>query len=100
MSWFLILVTKQHALSPLVVQGSSRRRFLCARGDAFDLCNRSAGGSMQGPSQGRSGEMCSECFETPPDEVEPTSSMNSSMHRRDFLRLSGTGLAGAVLLGS
>jgi hypothetical protein len=44
--------------------------------------------------------MCSECFETPPDEVEPTSTMNSSMHRRDFLRLSGTGLAGAVLLGS
>src|SRR5919107_5368860 len=44
--------------------------------------------------------MCSECFETLPDEVEPTSTMNSSMHRRDFLRLSGTGLAGAVLLGS
>src|SRR5919107_1963879 len=44
--------------------------------------------------------MCSECFETLPDEVEPTSTMNSSMHRRDFLRLSGGGLAGAVLLGS
>jgi N-acetylmuramoyl-L-alanine amidase len=44
--------------------------------------------------------MCSGCFETPPDEVEPTSSISSSMHRRDFLRLSGTGLAGAVLLGS
>ena len=44
--------------------------------------------------------MCSGRFETPPDEVEPTSSISSSMHRRDFLRLSGTGLAGAVLLGS
>jgi hypothetical protein len=44
--------------------------------------------------------MCSECFETPPEEVEPTSTISSSMHRRDFLRLSGTGLAGAVLLGS
>jgi N-acetylmuramoyl-L-alanine amidase len=44
--------------------------------------------------------MCSECFETPPEEVEPTSSISSSMRRRDFLRLSGTGLAGAVLLGS
>src|SRR5918998_2036392 len=44
--------------------------------------------------------MCSGCFETPPEEVEPTSSISSSMHRRDFLRLSGTGLAGAILLGS
>ena len=44
--------------------------------------------------------MCSGRFETPPDEVKPTSSISSSMHRRDFLRLSGTGLAGAVLLGS
>ena len=44
--------------------------------------------------------MCSECFETPPEEGEPTSTISSSMHRRDFLRLSGTGLAGAVLLGS
>jgi hypothetical protein len=44
--------------------------------------------------------VCSECFETAPDEVKPTSRINSSMHRRDFLRLSGTGLAGAVLLGS
>jgi hypothetical protein len=39
--------------------------------------------------------MCSECFGAPP-EVKPTSSMD----RRDFLKLSGTGLAGAVLLGS
>jgi N-acetylmuramoyl-L-alanine amidase len=44
--------------------------------------------------------MCSGRFETPPDEVKPTSRISSSMHRRDFLRLSGTGLAGAVLLGS
>jgi hypothetical protein len=44
--------------------------------------------------------MCSECFQTPPEEVGPTSSIGSGMHRRDFLRLSGTGLAGAVLLGS
>ena len=44
--------------------------------------------------------MCSECSGTAPDEVKPTSSINSSMHRRNFLRLSGTGLAGAVLLGS
>jgi hypothetical protein len=39
--------------------------------------------------------MFTECFGTP-SEVKPTSSMD----RRDFLRLSGTGLAGAVLLGS
>jgi hypothetical protein len=39
--------------------------------------------------------MCIECFRTSP-EVKPTSSMD----RRDFLRLSGTGLAGAVLLGT
>jgi hypothetical protein len=39
-------------------------------------------------------------FETPPDEVEPTSSISSSMHRRDFLRLGGAGMAGAILLGS
>jgi hypothetical protein len=39
--------------------------------------------------------MCSECFGTPP-EVKPTSSID----RRDFLRLGGTGLVGAVLLGS
>ena len=38
--------------------------------------------------------MCSECFGTSTD-VEPTSSID----RRDFLRLSATGLAGAVLLG-
>ena len=44
--------------------------------------------------------MCSKCSGTAPDEVKPTSSINSSMHRRDSLRLSGTGLAGAVLLGS
>ena len=44
--------------------------------------------------------MCSECSGTAPDEVKPTSSINSSMHRRNFLRLSGTGLAGEVLLGS
>jgi hypothetical protein len=44
--------------------------------------------------------MCSECFQTPPEEVGPTSSIGSGMHRRDFLRLSATGLAGAVLLGS
>jgi hypothetical protein len=39
--------------------------------------------------------VCSECLGTVP-EVEPTSSID----RRDFLRLSATGLAGAVLLGS
>jgi hypothetical protein len=44
--------------------------------------------------------VCSECFGATPDDVKPTSSIDSSMHRRDFLRLSGTGLAGAVLLGS
>jgi hypothetical protein len=44
--------------------------------------------------------VCSECSGTAPDEVKPTSRINSSMHRRDSLRLSGTGLAGAVLLGS
>jgi hypothetical protein len=38
--------------------------------------------------------VCSECFGTPP-EVEPTSSMD----RRDFLRLGGSGLAGTLLLG-
>jgi protein-disulfide isomerase-like protein with CxxC motif len=38
--------------------------------------------------------MCSDCYGTSPD-VEPTSSID----RRDFLRLSATGLAGAVLLG-
>jgi hypothetical protein len=44
--------------------------------------------------------MCYGRFETPPDGVEPTSSIDSSMRRRDFLRLSGTGMAGAILLGS
>jgi hypothetical protein len=44
--------------------------------------------------------VCSKCFGTAPDEVKPTSSINSTMNRRDFLRLSGTGLAGALLLGS
>jgi N-acetylmuramoyl-L-alanine amidase len=44
--------------------------------------------------------VCSKCFGTAPDEVKPTSSINSTMNRRDFLRLSGTGLAGAGLLGS
>ena len=44
--------------------------------------------------------MCSERFDIPPDEVEPTSSIGSSMHRRDFLRLGGAGMAGAILLGS
>jgi hypothetical protein len=44
--------------------------------------------------------VCSECSGTAPDEVKPTSSINSSIHRRDSLRLSGTGLAGAVLLRS
>ena len=39
--------------------------------------------------------MCSECFGSSP-EIQPASSMD----RRDFLKLSGTGLAGAVLLGS
>jgi hypothetical protein len=39
--------------------------------------------------------VCIECF-GPPHEVKPTSSID----RRDFLRLSGTGLAGAALLGS
>jgi hypothetical protein len=39
--------------------------------------------------------MCSECFGTSPEAKR-----TSSMDRRDFLRLSGTGLAGAVLLGS
>ena len=46
------------------------------------------------------GKVSSERFGTPPDEVKPTSRLNSSMRRRDFLKLSGTGLAGAVLLGS
>jgi hypothetical protein len=44
--------------------------------------------------------MCSERFDIPPDEVEPPSSIGSSMHRRDFLRLGGAGMAGAILLGS
>ena len=39
--------------------------------------------------------MCSRCFLTPP-EARSTSGIS----RRDFLRLGGTGLAGAVLLGS
>ena len=39
--------------------------------------------------------MCSECSRTAP-EARP----HNSIDRRDFLRLSGTGLAGAVLLGS
>ncbi len=39
--------------------------------------------------------MCIKCFRTSP-EVKPTSSID----RRDFLTLSGTGLAGALLLGS
>ena len=38
--------------------------------------------------------MCTKCSGTPPEE-RPTSGID----RRDFLRLSGTGLAGAVLLG-
>ena len=38
--------------------------------------------------------MCSECSRTAP-EARP----HNSIDRRDFLRLSGTGLAGAVLLG-
>jgi hypothetical protein len=38
--------------------------------------------------------VCSGCFGIPP-EVEPPAGIN----RRDFLKLSGTGLAGAVLLG-
>src|SRR5215217_8623758 len=46
------------------------------------------------------GKVSSERFGTPPDEVMPTSRINSSMRRRDFLKLSGAGLAGAVLLGS
>ena len=43
--------------------------------------------------------MCSECFGTAPGE-KPTSTFDSGVDRRDFLRLSGSGLAGAVLLGS
>jgi hypothetical protein len=39
--------------------------------------------------------MCSDCFSSPP-EAGPVSDIN----RRDFLRLGGTGLAGAVLLGT
>jgi hypothetical protein len=39
--------------------------------------------------------MCSECFGTLP-EAQSTSGMN----RRDFMRLGGTGLAGALLLGT
>jgi hypothetical protein len=39
--------------------------------------------------------MCSDCFDLPP-EAGPVSGIN----RRDFLRLGGTGLAGAVLLGT
>src|SRR4028119_871716 len=38
--------------------------------------------------------MCSECSRTAP-EARP----HNSIDRRDFLRLSGTGLAGGVLLG-
>jgi hypothetical protein len=55
---------------------------------------------MRGPSQGRRGKVCSECFGTTPEKVKPTSSINSCLNRRDFLRLSATGLAGAVLLES
>jgi hypothetical protein len=43
--------------------------------------------------------VCSECFGTAPGG-KPTSSINSGVDRRDFLRLSCSGLAGAVLLGS
>jgi hypothetical protein len=43
----------------------------------------------------KEGEMCSKSFMTPP-EAQSASGIN----RRDFLRLGGTGLAGAVLLGS
>src|SRR5918995_553911 len=43
--------------------------------------------------------MCSECFGTAPGG-KPTSTFDSGVDRRDFLRLSGSGLAGAVLLGS
>ena len=39
--------------------------------------------------------MCSECFGMPPEEGSV-----SGMNRRDFLRLGGTGFAGAVLLGT
>jgi hypothetical protein len=39
--------------------------------------------------------MCSECFGMPPE-----AGSTARIERRDFLRLSGTGLAGAVLLGS
>src|SRR5918993_803033 len=43
--------------------------------------------------------MCSECFGTAPGG-KPTSTFDSGVDRRDFLRLSGGGLVGAVLLGS
>lgn len=43
--------------------------------------------------------MCSECSGTAP-AGKPTSGINPGVDRRDFLRLSGSGLAGAVLLGS
>ena len=96
-------VATQHALSRHVWYTQAPEGVSIVSVDAFDLCKRFAEGSMQGPGLGRRGEMYSGRFETPPDEVEPTSStssISSSMHRRDFLRLSGTGLAGAVLLGS
>jgi hypothetical protein len=43
--------------------------------------------------------VCSECFGSAPGG-KPTSGINSGVDRRDFLRLSGSGLVGAVLLGS
>jgi hypothetical protein len=43
--------------------------------------------------------VCSECSGTAPGG-KPTSGINSGVDRRAFLRLSGGGLAGAVLLGS
>jgi hypothetical protein len=43
--------------------------------------------------------VCSECSGTAP-AGKPTSGINPGVDRRDFLRLSGSGLAGAILLGS
>jgi len=54
---------------------------------------------MRVPRQGRRGKVCSECSGTAP-AGKPTSGINPGVDRRDFLRLSGGGLAGAVLLGS